>query len=73
MKKMTISSAKLVMTNVLVLGITYVTFLLYLFKRLMITTQYSWFHVIFSIGAMYVAMLLTDWYVISIISILSKM
>ena len=23
--------------------------------------QYSWFHVIFIIGAMYVAMLLTDW------------
>ena len=23
--------------------------------------QYSWFHVIFAIGAMYVAMLLTDW------------
>lgn len=25
--------------------------------------QYTWFHVIFTIGAMYVAMLLTDWYV----------
>lgn len=25
--------------------------------------QYSWFHVIFAGGAMYVAMLLTDWYV----------
>ena len=23
--------------------------------------QYAWFHVIFIIGAMYVAMLLTDW------------
>ena len=26
--------------------------------------QYSWFHVIFAIGAMYVAMLLTDWNVV---------
>lgn len=26
-------------------------------------SQYSWFHIIFAIGAMYVAMLLTDWYV----------
>ena len=24
--------------------------------------QYSWFHIIFVLGAMYVAMLLTDWY-----------
>jgi len=24
-------------------------------------SQYSWFHVIFAIGMMYVAMLLTDW------------
>ena len=29
-----------------------------------ITTQYAWFHVIFAIGAMYVAMLLTDWNVV---------
>lgn len=29
--------------------------------------QYAWFHVIFAIGAMYVAMLLTDWYAISIV------
>jgi serine incorporator 1/3 len=27
--------------------------------------QYSWFHIIFVLGAMYVAMLLTDWYEIS--------
>jgi hypothetical protein len=26
--------------------------------------QYSWFHVIFALGAMYVAMLLTDWNVV---------
>ena len=26
--------------------------------------QYSWFHVIFAMGAMYVAVLLTDWYVL---------
>ena len=26
--------------------------------------QYTWFHVIFAIGAMYVAMLLTDWNVV---------
>ena len=24
-------------------------------------TKYSWFHIIFVLGAMYVAMLLTDW------------
>lgn len=29
-----------------------------------IPPQYSWFHIIFSIAAMYVAMLLTDWYVL---------
>lgn len=28
------------------------------------STQYSWFHVIFAIAAMYVAMLLTDWNVV---------
>lgn len=33
--------------------------------RLTKSGQYSWFHVIFSIAAMYVAMLLTDWYVFS--------
>jgi len=27
--------------------------------------NYSWFHVIFAIGSMYVAMLLTDWNVVS--------
>jgi hypothetical protein len=27
--------------------------------------QYSWFHVIFVLGAMYVAMLLTDWNVVT--------
>ena len=27
--------------------------------------QYTWFHIIFAIGAMYVAMLLTDWCVSS--------
>lgn len=26
-------------------------------------TKYSWFHIIFVLGAMYVAMLLTDWWV----------
>jgi len=25
--------------------------------------KYSWFHIIFVLGAMYVAMLLTDWWV----------
>jgi hypothetical protein len=25
--------------------------------------QYAWFHIIFAIAAMYVAMLLTDWYI----------
>ncbi|PSR71372.1 hypothetical protein PHLCEN_2v12748 [Hermanssonia centrifuga] len=30
--------------------------------------NYSWFHIIFAIGAMYVAMLLTDWYVTTSIS-----
>ena len=30
----------------------------------MTDVQYSWFHVIFAIGAMYVAMLLTDWKVV---------
>ena len=30
---------------------------------LLTTTKYSWFHIIFVLGAMYVAMLLTDWWV----------
>ena len=29
----------------------------------LIITKYSWFHIIFVLGAMYVAMLLTDWWV----------
>jgi hypothetical protein len=35
-----------------------------LFYRMIMLTplQYSWFHIIFVLGAMYVAMLLTDWY-----------
>jgi hypothetical protein len=34
-----------------------------LFLFLLLTPfQYSWFHLIFVLGAMYVAMLLTDWY-----------
>jgi hypothetical protein len=28
--------------------------------------QYSWFHIIFVLGTMYVAVLLTDWYVLII-------
>ena len=30
---------------------------------LLTLTKYSWFHIIFVLGAMYVAMLLTDWWV----------
>lgn len=33
--------------------------------------QYSWFHIIFAIGAMYVAMLLTDWYVFLLLRVFS--
>ena len=30
---------------------------------LLTNMKYSWFHIIFVLGAMYVAMLLTDWWV----------
>ena len=48
------------MTSVLVLVIMYVRFNTDLTH--LTPFQYSWFHIIFVLGAMYVAMLLTDWY-----------
>jgi hypothetical protein len=33
------------------------------FPTQLISAQYAWFHVIFAMAAMYVAMLLTDWFV----------
>ena len=48
------------MTSVLAPVIMYVRFNAALTR--LTPFQYSWFHIIFVLGAMYVAMLLTDWY-----------
>jgi serine incorporator 1/3 len=60
MKRMMTTTVNHGMTSVLALVIMYVhsnTDLAHLTP-----CQYSWFHIIFVLGAMYVAMLLTDWY-----------
>jgi len=49
-----------VMTNGQAPVIMYARF--YIVLPLVTLFQYSWFHIIFVLGAMYVAMLLTDWY-----------
>lgn len=50
------------MTNVQEPAIMYVHFETDLLAPPLTSCQYSWFHIIFVLGAMYVAMLLTDWY-----------
>jgi len=56
----TTTIVKRMMTSVLAPVITYVHFSTVLTH--LTPFQYSWFHIIFILGAMYVAMLLTDWY-----------
>jgi hypothetical protein len=64
MRTRTKSSARLVMTSVLGHDTTFVRSTGTPFNPLTMHHQYSWFHLIFAIGAMYVAMLLTDWNVV---------
>lgn len=59
MMKMT-TMVNRMMTSVLAPVIMYVRFNTALTR--LTPFQYSWFHIIFVLGAMYVAMLLTDWY-----------
>ena len=56
----TMTMVKRMMMSVLAPVITYVHFSTVLTH--LTPFQYSWFHIIFVLGAMYVAMLLTDWY-----------
>lgn len=57
------SWAKLVTTSGLAHDTTYVVATTCRHCPLTLFSQYSWFHAIFAMGAMYVAVLLTDWYV----------
>lgn len=53
--------AKLETTNAQGHVTMYISFHRLIMSFLIHVLQYSWFHIIFAIASMYVAMLLTDW------------